>query len=253
MQQDVRRPLVAGNWKMHGSLAEARDRAQALRENLGSLACDVVVAPPYVHVPLVSDVLRGSPVGVAAQDVSEHAAGAFTGEVSATMLRDAGCGYVIVGHSERRAQFGDTDAIVAAKFVAAVGAGLVPVLCVGETLAERDAGATDAVVLRQLDAVLVVAGIRGFGAAVIAYEPVWAIGTGRNATPGQAQDVHAVLRRRLAQQDAGVAAATRIIYGGSVKAGNAKELFAMPDIDGGLVGGASLDAREFLGICASAR
>ncbi len=253
MQADKRRPLVAGNWKMHGNLAEARERALAVRAGANGLACELALVPPFLHVPLLAELLRDSPVAVGAQDVSEHASGAYTGEVSAGMLVDAGCRYVIVGHSERRALFGDTDAVVAAKFMAARAAGLVPVLCVGETLAEREAGATGNVVLRQLDAVLAVAGSAAVCAAVLAYEPVWAIGTGLTATPAQAQEVHALLRAHLARKDSQGAAAVRILYGGSVKAGNAGEIFAMPDVDGGLVGGASLDAREFLQICAQAR
>lgn len=250
MVQGIRRPLVAGNWKMHGTLAEAVARARALRD--ASLACDVLVAPPFVHIPAVVAALAGSRVGVAGQDASPHEQGAYTGDVSASMLADAGCSHVIVGHSERRALRGDTDAVVAQKCAAALNAGLLPVVCVGETLAERDAGQTDAVVLRQLAAVLAQLLVAGPGKVVLAYEPVWAIGTGRQATPEQAQAVHALLRGRLASADEGLAAGVRILYGGSVKAGNAAGLFAMPDVDGVLVGGASLDAREFLQICAAA-
>ncbi len=253
VQQGTRRPLVAGNWKMHGSEAQARSRVRMLLAGSAGLTCDVLVAPPCLHIPAVAEILRGSSIGVASQDVSEHPDGAFTGQISAAMLHDAGCAAVIVGHSERRAHAGETDVQVASKFVAARAAQLVPILCVGETLAERDAGVTAAVVIRQLDAVLLRVGAEDFAGAVVAYEPIWAIGTGRNAAPMQAQEVHALLRARLAQQDAGLAAATRIIYGGSVRASNARVLFEMPDIDGGLVGGASLDAREFLEICASAR
>ncbi|MFZ5723833.1 MAG: triose-phosphate isomerase [Pseudomonadota bacterium] len=249
MQQGARRPLVAGNWKMHGSLAEARARARAVV--VGRHVCEVAIAPPFVHLAAVAAELAGSPVLLAAQDASAHDAGAHTGEVSAPMLLDAGCRLVLVGHSERRHGLGETDGLVAAKFVAVQRAGLVPVLCVGETLAEREAGRTSEVVLRQLDAVLAQAG--GFGAAVLAYEPVWAIGTGRNATAEQAQEVHALLRAQLARRDAAAAQATRILYGGSVKAANAGTMFAMPDVDGALVGGASLDAREFLEICAQAQ
>lgn len=253
MQQDVRRPLVAGNWKMNGTLAEAGARARALATAVAGLRCDVVIAPPVLHLPVVSAQLAGSVVLPAAQDVSEHDDGAHTGEVSAAMLRDAGCRYVLVGHSERRHGLGESDARVARKFLAASRAGLTPVLCVGETLAEREAGHTAQVVLRQLDTVLAQAGVEGFAGAVLAYEPVWAIGTGRNATAEQAQEMHALLRARLGRAGDMLARNTRIVYGGSVKAGNAASLFAMPDVDGGLVGGASLDVQEFLEICAQAQ
>lgn len=253
MQQDVRRPLVAGNWKMHGNLAEARERARAVAAGAAALSCDVAIAPPAVHLAAVAVELAGTRVLLAAQDLSEYDAGAHTGDVSGPMLRDAGCGLVLVGHSERRHGLGETDALVARKVAAARRAGLVPVLCVGETLAERDAGQTAAVVLRQLEAVLAATGGNGLKDVVLAYEPVWAIGTGRNATAEQAQEVHAMLRARLAREDMVAARSTRIVYGGSVKAANAGALFAMPDVDGALVGGASLDAREFLEICAQAR
>lgn len=253
MQVSHRRPLVAGNWKMHGSLVETRARMAELLAGLAGARCEVVVAPPYLHVPLVADLAAGSALAVAAQDVSEVDNGARTGEVSARMLADAGCRYVLVGHSECRQFGGDTDAVVVAKFRQAREHGLLPVLCVGETLAQRDAGETALVVAGQLDAVLDAVGAEGFCGAVVAYEPVWAIGTGRQATPEQAQEVHALLRRGLEGRGGGLAAATRILYGGSVKASNAAGLFAMPDVDGGLVGGASLDAREFLDICACAR
>lgn len=254
MQQDARRPLVVGNWKMNGTLAEARERASAVVAGVvaGGVRCEVALAPSLVQLERVAAALAGSTVRLAAQDVSAHDAGAHTGEVSASMLQDVGCGYVLVGHSERRQDLGESDECVARKFVAARKAGLVPVLCVGETLAERTAGMTAAVVLRQLDAVLALAGVADFS-AVLAYEPVWAIGTGQNATAEQAQEVHALLRAHLGRSSAAAARATRIVYGGSVKASNAAGLFAMPDVDGGLVGGASLDAREFIGICAQAQ
>jgi triosephosphate isomerase (TIM) len=204
----------------------------------------VPVCPPYPYLRQAQEALAGTPIAWGAQDVSEHAAGAYTGEVSAAMLVEFGCRFVLVGHSERRQYYGDTDAAVAAKAAAALGAGLTPIVCVGETLAEREAGSTDAVVLRQLDAVL---GVVGAAAPklVVAYEPVWAIGTGRTATTEQAQAVHALLRARLARGGAGD---VPLLYGGSVKADNATALFAMPDIDGGLIGGASLKASEFLAI-----
>lgn len=253
MQQQARRPLVAGNWKMNGTLAEARTRAGAIGAAAASLGCDVLVAPPFVHLPCVAETLRGCGIGIAGQDVSEHPAGAYTGDVSAPMLLDAGCSHVIVGHSERRALRGDTDARVALKTCAALNAGLTPVVCVGESLAERDAGETGAVVLRQLDAVLAQLPAGRLDGVLLAYEPVWAIGTGRQATPDQVQEVHALLRRRLARESADAAMVVRILYGGSVKAANAATLFELPDVDGVLVGGASLDAHEFLEICALAR
>jgi triosephosphate isomerase len=205
-----------------------------------------------VYLADVARVLKGSGVALGSQDLCAEDNGAFTGEVSGVMLKDFDCGYAIVGHSERRALFGESDELTARKFMAAQKAGLTPILCVGETLAEREAGTTPAVVSRQLKAVLDAAGIGAFARAVVAYEPVWAIGTGRTAKSDQAQEVHALIRGLLAAEDAKIAAATRLLYGGSVKAANAAELFGMPDIDGGLVGGASLDAREFLAICAAA-
>lgn len=249
----MRRALVAGNWKMHGSLAESgRLLDELLRLGTGAGGAEVVVCPPFVYLPAVAARLQGKPIGVGAQDLCAEPGGAYTGEVAAAMLVDVGCRYVIVGHSERRALYAEDDALVARKFVTAARHGLVPILCVGETLAEWEAGATAAVVTRQLDAVLHAAGVAGFAAAVVAYEPVWAIGTGRTATAGQAQELHALIRGRIAARDATIAASLRILYGGSVKAANAAELFAMPDVDGGLVGGASLQAGEFASICAAA-
>ena len=214
---------------------------------------DLLVCPPFPFLEAVAKQLAGTGIALGAQTVSEHASGAYTGEVAASMLRDVGCEYAIVGHSERRALFGETSAAVAAKFEAAAGAGLVPVLCVGETLEEREAGRTEAVVGEQLGAVLRRLGIEAFaGGAVIAYEPVWAIGTGRTATPEQAQEVHRHIRGLLADRDASVAERVQVLYGGSVKGDNAAGLMAMPDIDGGLIGGASLKADDFLAIAASA-
>ena len=248
----MRRPVVAGNWKMHGSRAENAQLVRELTESDGGGLIDVIVCPPFVYLWEVSRLLRESSMAVGAQDVCAEAPGAFTGEVAAAMLRDVGCRYALVGHSERRALFGEDDRLVARKFVAAGREGLVPVLCVGETLAERERGVTDEVVARQIDAVLAVTGPAGFAEALVAYEPVWAIGTGKNATPGQAQEVHAFIRGRLAERDATIAASLRILYGGSVKAANARELFSQPDVDGGLVGGASLKADEFRKICEAA-
>jgi triosephosphate isomerase len=247
------RPLiVAGNWKMHGSRASNAALLDALLSGYGDRSVTCLVFPPYVYIPDAVRQLSGSGIGVGAQDVSAEPQGAFTGEVSAAMIQDVGATHVLVGHSERRAMNGEDDALVARKFFAAHGAGLTPVLCVGETLAERDAGATHQVVARQVDAVLALCGVQSLSRAVIAYEPVWAIGTGRNATPEQAQDVHAFIRARVASHDANIAAALPILYGGSVKASNAADLFGMPDVDGGLVGGASLKAEEFLAILEAA-
>ncbi|HXG28241.1 MAG TPA: triose-phosphate isomerase [Nevskiales bacterium] len=246
-----RRRLVAGNWKMHGSTAGADTLARAVREAVE--ACDrveIVLCPPYPYLVQVAQRLQGSALLLGAQDVCEKTGqGAFTGEVSGQMLVDVGCRYVIVGHSERRQFFDDSDARVAAKFQAAQSAGLIPILCVGETLAEREADQTEAVLTRQLRAVLSAAGVQAFARAVLAYEPVWAIGTGRTASPEQAQAAHAALRRLLAAEDAIIARDLRILYGGSVKPDNASSLFACPDVDGGLIGGAALDAGQFSAIC----
>lgn len=245
----VRRPLVAANWKMNGSRAANAAWVEAFRDT--QLPCDVVVAAPHVYLRELVVACAGSPVDVAAQDVNEFEAGAYTGEVAAAMLLDVGVRWVIVGHSERRQFFGDTDVRVAAKAARAVAAGLRPIVCVGETLAEREAGRTFEVVRAQLDAVLERVAVDELVHGAIAYEPVWAIGTGRTATPAQAQEVHAALRAQLAARDAGEAPAVRLLYGGSVKPANAGELFAQPDIDGGLVGGASLIAADFAAICAA--
>jgi len=237
----MRARLVAGNWKMHGSLATNRALLEALVAGVKGVECAVCV--PFPYLAQAAERLRGTAIAWGAQNVSEFAQGAYTGEISAAMLADLGCRYVLVGHSERRQLYGETDAQAAAKFAAAQGAGVRPILCVGETLDERDAGRTEEVVARQLDVVLAHS---NFGDAVLAYEPVWAIGTGRTATPQQAQEVHGFLRKR-------VGAATRILYGGSVKSQNAAAIFAMPDVDGGLIGGASLVAQDFLAICAAAQ
>jgi triosephosphate isomerase len=250
----MRRPLIAGNWKMHGSRAENAELIEALLLGLpAQTPVDIVVCPPFVYLWEVSRLVKGSNIALGAQSVCAEQVGAFTGEASASMLKDVGCKYVIVGHSERRAIYKEDDALVARKFLAAQSQGLIPILCVGETLEERERGQTMQVVSRQLTAVLDLAGVAALRAAVIAYEPVWAIGTGKNATPEQAQEVHAHIRTAVAARDAKIAADVRVLYGGSVKAANARELFAMPDVDGGLVGGASLKAEEFLKICASAQ
>jgi triosephosphate isomerase len=249
----MRKPLVAGNWKMHGSRAENAALVGGLLDLLkDEWRAEVLVCPPFPYLMETGRLLKDSGVELGAQSVCAEAQGAFTGEVSAAMLKDVGCRYALVGHSERRQLYRESDALVARKFVAAQSQGLVPVLCVGETLEEREAGQTPAVVSRQLEAVLAVSGVGSLGQAVIAYEPVWAIGTGRTATPEQAQEVHAMIRAKVAVLDAIIGGSVRILYGGSVKASNAQELFAMPDIDGGLVGGASLKADEFARICAGA-
>ena len=250
----MRRPLIAGNWKMHGSRAENAELIEALLLGLpDQIPFDIVVCPPFVYLWEVARLLKASSIGLGAQSVCAEQVGAFTGESSAAMLKDVGCKYVIVGHSERRAIYKEDDALVARKFLATQSQGLIPILCVGETLEERERSQTMQVVARQLTAVLDLAGVTALRAAVIAYEPVWAIGTGKNATPEQAQEVHAYIRTAIAARDAKIAADVRILYGGSVKAANARELFAMPDVDGGLVGGASLKADEFLKICAAAQ
>ena len=249
----MRRSLVAGNWKMHGSRAENASLVRSLLDQVRADAtAEIMLCPPFVYLQEVGRLLKDTDVSLGAQTLCAEAQGAFTGEVSGAMLKDIGCSYVLVGHSERRQIYAESDALVARKFVAAQSQGLVPVLCVGETLEEREGERTAQVVARQIDAVLAVTGVGAFGSAVIAYEPVWAIGTGRNATPQQAQEVHAMIRARVAALDATIGRSVRILYGGSVKASNAQELFAMPDIDGGLVGGASLKADEFARICAAA-
>jgi triosephosphate isomerase (TIM) len=249
----MRRPMVAGNWKMHGSQASNQALLAELERSIRpDWPIDIVVSPPYVYLADAVRVLEDGRIMVAAQDVCAESGGAFTGQVSAAMLKDVGCTYVIVGHSERRRWYHEDDTLVARKFAAALAGGLKPILCVGETLEEREAKQTESVVGRQVEAVIAMLGIGGFADSVLAYEPVWAIGTGRTATPEQAQAVHAFLRSRIGAHDAKIAGHLRILYGGSVKAGNAAELFAMPDVDGGLVGGASLSADEFRQICAAA-
>jgi triosephosphate isomerase len=249
----MRRPLVAGNWKMHGSRAEAGALLDELiQQQSDKLAAEIAVCPPFVYLQEAARRLKESNIALGGQNVCAEPVGAFTGEISAAMLKDVGCRYVIVGHSERRALYFEDDQLVARKFVAAQSQKITPILCVGETLEQRDRGETEAVIARQLDAVVVVAGTSAFADAVIAYEPVWAIGTGKNATPQQAQDVHAFIRGRISARDDKIAAQLRILYGGSVKAANAADLFQMPDVDGGLVGGASLRADEFGRICAAA-
>lgn len=243
--------LIAGNWKMNGSLAANAALMGELLAGIGQPACDVAVCVPAVYLAQVQLLLAGQGgIALGAQDVSQHESGAYTGDVSAAMLKELGARYVIVGHSERRQYQGETDAQVAVKAQRALAAGLTPIVCVGETLREREQGETESVVSRQLSAVIQLNGER-LADLVVAYEPVWAIGTGRTATPEQAQTVHAALRALLAAADL-QAAGVRILYGGSMNAGNAAELLAQPDIDGGLIGGASLKARDFLKIIETA-
>jgi triosephosphate isomerase (TIM) len=246
----ARKLLIAGNWKMHGSLAESGALVSALRAGFErKTRVDMLLCPPSLYLQPVKGWLAGCGILLGAQDLSNQVGkGAYTGEIAGAMLADVGCSHVIVGHSERRALYGEGDALVAAKFRAAQTAALVPILCVGETLAEREANLTEQVIERQVAAVLDAAGVQAFAKAVVAYEPVWAIGTGRTATPEQAQEVHAFIRAKVAARDATIAAGLTILYGGSVKGANARNLFAMDDIDGGLVGGASLVAAEFLEI-----
>lgn len=248
----MRQPLVAGNWKMNGSSQSIRELLDGIVSGLESEA-EVLVCPPAIYVQQVRDMLTGTAVKWGLQNVSDKASGAYTGETSPLMAKDLGCDYVIIGHSERRSLFGETDSDVAAKFCALVDQGIVPILCVGETLEERQAGETMKVVASQIETVLQEAGRARLDNFVIAYEPVWAIGTGLTATPEQAQEVHAGIRALLARTDESVAQKTRILYGGSMKAANAAELMANPDVDGGLIGGASLVAEDFKAICHAAR
>ena len=249
----MREILIAGNWKMNGSLAANDALVSGIVAGVpeGS-GFRLLVCPPFPYLASVAAQVAGTKVSLGAQSVSEHESGAFTGETAPSMLKDVGCTYVIVGHSERRAIYGESSEQVAAKFQAAQAAGLTPILCVGETLEEREAGTTEQVIDEQLDAVLNVAGAQAFATAVIAYEPVWAIGTGMTATPEQAQDVHRHIRARLAAHDSDLAGKVQILYGGSMKGDNAPGLLSMADIDGGLIGGASLKANDFLAIAEAA-
>lgn len=245
----MRRTLIAGNWKMNGSLAANATLLEGIRAG-APVTCDLAVCVPAPYLAQAQSALSGSAVRWGAQDVSEHESGAYTGEVSAPMLKDFSCTYVIVGHSERRSYHAESDELVARKSVRALAAGLVPVVCVGETLQEREAGRTDAVVVSQLAPVIAAVGAQ-LAEIVVAYEPVWAIGTGKTATPGMAQQVHELIRATLAKANADAAKKIQILYGGSMKPDNAKDLLAMPDIDGGLIGGASLKATDFLAIAAA--
>ena len=246
----MRKPLVAGNWKMNGLSSSVKTLLEAIKQESQSYsAVDLVVFPAAVHLSLVQQLLTGTTISWGAQNLYLSENGAFTGEISGPMLTDLGCRYVLVGHSERRTLFGEDSALVAAKFQAALQARLQPILCLGETLKQRERHETEKVIQEQLEVVIKKAGISAFRQALIAYEPVWAIGTGLTATPEQAQAVHLYIRQLLAEQEVDIAQTIRILYGGSLKADNASQLFVMPDIDGGLVGGASLEAKSFLAIC----
>jgi triosephosphate isomerase len=246
----MRQPLIAGNWKMNGSKADAAELLNGIKAGAGEItASEVVVCPPFPYLYLAEQLLAGTRVGHGAQDCAAESSGALTGQVAASMLADLGCRYVIVGHSERRLFNAESDEVIGRKFAQALASGLTPILCVGETLEQRESGKTEEVVARHLDGALELVGAEGLGKGVVAYEPVWAIGTGVTATPDQAQEVHAFLRERIAGSSGAVAEGIRILYGGSMKAANAAELMARADIDGGLIGGASLKASEFLAIC----
>ena len=249
----MRQPLVAGNWKMNGSLGGSSELLAGVVAGAGAIErCGIAVCPPFPDLALAAEALRGSKVARGAQDLSIHEPGAYTGEVAGSMLTDFGCTYVIVGHSERRQYHGEDDLLVARKYARAVEYGLTPILCVGETLEQRERGETERVVAAHVDGVINLSGVDAFRHGVIAYEPVWAIGTGVTATPDQAQEVHAFIRARIAAKSPEVADGLQILYGGSMKPGNAAELMAQPDIDGGLIGGASLVADDFLAICRAA-
>ncbi len=248
-----RQILVAANWKMNGTLETIRPLIKSVTAGVQGISTEVAICPPSLYIPELAAQLEGTDIKLGAQNVSQLEAGAYTGEISATMLNDYDCQYVIVGHSERRALYGESDTLVAEKFKAVQAKGMTPILCVGELLEERESNNTEEVIARQLDAVIALAGIEAFKNAVVAYEPVWAIGTGKTATPEQAEEVHEFIRLRLARHENNTADKVRILYGGSVKADNAEQLFKMANIDGGLIGGASLVAEDFLKICKAMR
>lgn len=244
----MRQSLVVGNWKMNGTRASTELLAKGIIAGLGSNTAEIAVCVPYVYIAGVGELIKNTGIALGAQNVADKASGAYTGEISAAMLSEFGCKYAIVGHSERRAYYGDTNESVAARFTQAQTQGVIPILCIGETLEQREQDLTFAVVNEQLDAVINLAGITAFNNAVIAYEPVWAIGTGKTATDEQAQEVHQHIRQYIADKDQVIAQKIQILYGGSAKPDNASGLFSMPDIDGGLIGGASLEAESFLKI-----
>ncbi len=244
----MRQAMVAGNWKMNGTNNTIRELVSGIIEGLDGPSAEVVVCPPFVYLPIVAAEIAGSSIKLSSQNMCDRDVGAFTGEVSGPMLKDIGCEFVILAHSERRAMFGETDEVAARKYAAALKNNLIPIFCIGETLGEREQDITEDVIARQIDAIINTEGVASLANAVLAYEPVWAIGTGKTATPEQAQNVHAFIRNRIADLDAGIAESLRILYGGSMNPGNAADLISQPDIDGGLIGGASLKAEDFLAI-----
>ena len=249
----MRQPMVAGNWKMNGSSDSVKELIAGIKAGMASVnKAEVVVCPPAVYIPVVSGASDGSAIKVGSQNICDADKGAFTGEISGEMLKDIGCEYAIIGHSERRALYAESDELVAKRFAAARRPGIKPLFCIGETLEERESGITNDVCSRQIDAVIALEGVEALADGVIAYEPVWAIGTGKTASPEQAQEVHAFIRGKIAALNADVADGLRILYGGSMNPANAKELIGQPDIDGGLIGGASLKPEDYLAICTAA-
>lgn len=249
----MRRTLIAGNWKMNGSLQSITELMNGIKAGLADVTnADMVVCPPAVYLLRVSGLIDNDNIGLGSQNICDQASGAYTGELAPSMLKEAGCQYAIIGHSERRSLYGEPDDLIAKRFAMAVESEITPILCIGETLEERESGVTEEVVSRQLDAVIDTQGVEALAKCVIAYEPVWAIGTGKTATPEQAQAVHAFIRNKLASLNADVAEKVQILYGGSMNAANAQELLSQSDIDGGLIGGASLKAEDFLAIGKSA-
>ncbi len=244
----MRQKMVAGNWKMNGTTNSVRELVSGIKSGLDGSSAEVVVCPPFVYLPSVAADIAGSAIKLSAQNMCDQDVGAYTGEISGPMLKDIGCEYVILAHSERRAMYGETDEVAASKYAAALKNNLKPIFCIGETLEEREQDITEDVIARQIDAIINAEGVASLANAVLAYEPVWAIGTGKTATPEQAQSVHAFIRNKIAGLDAGIAESLQILYGGSMNPGNAAELIAQPDIDGGLIGGASLKADDFLAI-----
>ena len=249
----MRKPMVAGNWKMNGSSESVKELMAGIKNGMGSVGnTEVVVCPPAVYISRVVGAAADTDIKVGSQNVCDEDKGAFTGEISADMLKDIGCEYAIIGHSERRALYGESDELIAKRFAAARRNGIKPIFCIGETLEESEQGITNDVCARQMDAVINLEGVEALADGVIAYEPVWAIGTGKTASPEQAQEVHAFIRGKIAALNADVAEGLRILYGGSMNPGNAAELTAQADIDGGLIGGASLKSEDFLAICKAA-
>ncbi|MDQ1362675.1 MAG: triosephosphate isomerase [Pseudomonadota bacterium] len=249
----MRQPMIAGNWKMNGSTASVKELIAGIKAGMASVSkAAVVVCPPAIYIPQVMADITGSKIACGSQNIADQDKGAFTGEIAGSMLKDLGCQYAIIGHSERRSLYGESDELIAKRFAAARRAGIKPIFCIGETLAEREKGITNDICARQIDAVIALEGVAALADGVIAYEPVWAIGTGKTASPQQAQEVHAFIRGKIAKLDKAVAEKVQILYGGSMNAANATELLAQPDIDGGLIGGAALKAEDFLTICRAA-